>query len=176
MCGVGPARGARAMQMVLAALGMLLGGSVAADSFEGRAVRVLDGDTLVVVVADAGGGKREEKVRLVGVDCPERGQAWGSRARQALADLTFGQVVRIDWEARDRYGRVLGKVAVGETTPDVGLALIADGHCWWFSRYRADQAARDRREYSEAQTQARREGRGLWSQPDPVPPWEWRRQ
>lgn len=96
-------------------------GSAAADTLLGRVVRVIDGDTLVLLLS----GKVEERVRLAGIDCPERGQAYGTKAKEALLARVGGVEVSVDWEKRDRYNRVVGKVVDGEG--DVNLSLGARG-------------------------------------------------
>ena len=73
-------------------------------------VRIVDGDTLVVL----DGGEQQHKVRLAGIDCPERKQPWGQRAKQALSGYVFDRDVAVDWGKRDRYGRIVGKVLNGE--------------------------------------------------------------
>jgi endonuclease YncB( thermonuclease family) len=151
-------------------LGLLLACSAdaSADTLLGRVVRVVDGDTLVVLRS----GKVQERVRLAGIDCPERGQAFGTKAKEELLARVGGDDVRIEWEKRDRYGRIVGKVVDPEG--DVNLALVRSGMCWWYRRYAEDQSAVDRVLYEKAEDAARGEGLGLWRDPAPVPPWEWR--
>jgi endonuclease YncB( thermonuclease family) len=86
---------------------------------------VVDGDTLVLLIS----GHDQERIRLAGIDCPERRQAFGTRAKQALAERVAGKEVTVEWEKRDRYGRVVGKVVVDGR--DVDLALVREGMCWW---------------------------------------------
>lgn len=140
-----------------------------AELWRGRVVRVIDGDTLVLLVA----GRREERVRLAGIDCPERRQAFGTRAKEALLARVGGEEVAVEWGKRDRYGRVVGKVVDG--TGDVNLSLVRAGMCWWYRKYADEQSAVDQALYEAAETAARAGSVGLWSDPDPVPPWEWRR-
>jgi len=86
----------------------LLAFAAHAAEFSGRVVGVTDGDTLTVLE-----GTTQRKVRLLGIDAPERAQAFGSRAKEALSDLVFGRTVRVTWKARDKYGRTLGDVYAG---------------------------------------------------------------
>jgi endonuclease YncB( thermonuclease family) len=137
---------------------------------EGRVVRIVDGDTLVLLDAS----NTQHKVRLAGIDCPERGQPWGTRAKQALADYVFDRQVTVAWSKLDRYKRVVGKVLDGER--HVNLALVRDGLCWWYRKYANEQTPVDRKLYEAAETQARDQRRGLWGDPDPVAPWEWRKR
>ena len=135
---------------------------------KGRVVVVVDGDTLVVL----DGGEQQHKVRLAGIDCPERKQPWGQRAKQALSDHVFDNQVTVEWDKVDRYGRTVGKILTDDR--DVNLALVRDGMCWWYRKYAGEQSTVDRGLYEAAETAARDKRRGLWTDPDPVPPWEWR--
>ena len=89
----------------------------------------MDGDTLVVLDAT----KTQHKIRLAGIDCPEHGQPWGTRAKQALSDYVFDRQVTVEWSKLDRYSRIVGKVLDGQQ--DVNLALVRDGMCWWYRKY-----------------------------------------
>lgn len=113
---------------------ILFSWGVFADTLSGRVVRVIDGDTLVLLVA----GNVEERIRLAGIDCPERGQAFGKRAKEALLDRVAGEGVSVEWDKTDRYRRIVGKVIDDEG--DVNLALVHSGMCWWYRKYcrRAD--------------------------------------
>jgi endonuclease YncB( thermonuclease family) len=143
-----------------------------ADTLYGRVVRVVDGDTLILLVAGAGGQQTQERIRLAAVDAPERGQPWGEKAKQALAAHVFGRDVIVEWTKRDRFGRVVGKVLDGER--DVNLALVREGMAWWFRRFAAEQSAADRKLYEAAENRARQDRIGLWSEEAPIPPSEWR--
>ena len=94
----------------------------------GRVVRVVDGDTLVLLDGD----HVQHRIRLAGIDCPERKQPWNARAKEFLSDHVFDQTVTVDWTKRDRYERFVGKVV--RDGRDVNLALVADGLCWWYRK------------------------------------------
>ena len=68
-------------------------------------VRVLDGDTVEVLV-----GRTPRRVRLAGIDAPEKARPWGTKAKRKLLDLVGGRAVQVDWHKRDKYGRTVGKV------------------------------------------------------------------
>jgi len=136
----------------------------------GRVVRVIDGDTLVLLDES----NLQHKVRLAGIDCPERKQPWSIRAKDALADHVFNDRVVVDWDKSDRYKRIVGKVIHGDQ--DVNLALVRGGMCWWYRKYAHEQSPVDRVLYEDAEGEARKQRRGLWSDREPVPPWEWRRK
>ena len=140
-----------------------------ADVTEGRVVRIVDGDTIVV----EGQGIRQ-KVRLSGIDTPERDQPWGEAATREMRRLVAGKDVSVHWYKTDRWDRLIGNVLVdGE---DVGLLMIERGMAWHFKRYADEQTTADRDAYSAAEKVAQGARRGLWSDPEPVPPWEWRKR
>jgi endonuclease YncB( thermonuclease family) len=150
----------------LSALLLIGSPALAADpprSFEAKVVKITDGDTITVLL-----DKTEHKIRLEGIDAPERRQAYGTKARQALADKIFGETVRVDWKKRDRYKRIIGRVYLGDR--DISLEMVKDGWAWHYKRYSKEAALAD------AEKEARKAGRGLWADKDPVPPWEKRQQ
>lgn len=132
-----------------------------AESFVGKVVAVHDGDTISVMRSG-----RAERVRLDGVDSPERGQDYSKHARVFLADMVFGKVVSVEVRDTDRYGRTVGRVALDGR--DAGLELVRAGLAWHVTRYSTDAAL------ARAEREARTARRGLWALPKPVPPWEFR--
>jgi endonuclease YncB( thermonuclease family) len=132
-------------------------------TYEGKVVAVSDGDTIRVLYK---GGQL--KVRLAEIDTPEKGQPWGSRARQALSDLVFGKLVRVVEQDRDRYGRIVGRVYLDGT--DVNAEMVRSGSAWVYRKY-----AKDKGLY-RLEMEAKGAKRGLWALPEAqrVPPWEWR--
>ena len=141
---------------------------VYADTLSGRVVRVIDGDTLVVLDAS----KTQQKIRLQGIDAPERRQAFGTKSKEHLSDLVAGQVVVVEYHDLDRYQRILGKVLLdGE---DINLEQVSSGMAWHYKKYQREQSAADRIRYSDAEREARRQKLGLWHDPHPVPPWDYR--
>jgi endonuclease YncB( thermonuclease family) len=139
-----------------------------ADLLTGTAVQIVDGDTITVLDA----AKTQHRVRLAGIDAPELGQPYGKTSRQHLALLVGGKRVTVDWQKRDRYGRIVGKVLQDST--DAGLAQIKAGVAWHFKKYESEQSLEDRLAYAEAEARARAGRVGLWHDKGPVPPWEWR--
>ena len=103
-----------------------------AATISGRVVGVHDGDTLTLLTAE----KRQVKIRLAEIDTPESAQPYGSRAKQALSDLVFGQDVLVDVQDIDRYGRTVGRVSVHGT--DVNAAMVAAGAAWVYRQYAKD--------------------------------------
>jgi endonuclease YncB( thermonuclease family) len=114
------------------------------------------------------------RIRLAGIDAPEKAQPFGTRAKQKLSDLVGGQVVQVEWDKIDKYGRTVGKIIANGQ--DVNLAMISAGRAWWYRKYASEQTPADHVIYEAAERQAKAEHRGLWVDPAPTPPWEWRHQ
>ncbi len=126
-------------------------------------LKVVDGDTLHLAID----GKRT-KVRLHGIDTPERDQPHGSKATAALLNLVYNRDISVKKRDTDRYGRLVAIIyADGE---NVNTALVRDGHAWWYRRYAQLSVP-----LAWAEFEARNNDRGLWQAEDPTPPWEWRR-
>lgn len=109
-----------------------------------------------------------EKIRLTGIDTPEKAQAFGGKAKVFTADLVGLQRVRVEFKERDRYGRILGEVFL-EDGRSLNREILKAGLAWWYRQYSKDQSL------GILETEAKNAGRGLWADPHPVPPWEWRR-
>jgi micrococcal nuclease len=133
--------------------------------FSGLVVSVLDGDTIEVLHND-----RPERIRLSGIDCPEKGQAYGTRAKQAASDLVLGGEVTLQTYVHDKYGRTFADVLLLDGT-NVNHTLVEDGWCWWYRKYAPGDTVLEKLE-----KEAREGKKGLWADPQPVPPWEWRKQ
>jgi endonuclease YncB( thermonuclease family) len=145
---------------------------------EGKVVSVIDGDTIKVLDTN----NFAHKIRMTGIDAPEKAQPFGNLSRKHLASLVAGKDVRIESSKKDRYGRVLGKVWVQprdcpdcRKTLDANLAQILSGMAWWYQDYAMDQPMEDRERYKTAVTEAKEMKLGLWSEPNAIPPWAWRR-
>lgn len=139
-----------------------------AETFTGRVVGVADGDTITVLDA----ANVQHKIRLAGIDCPEKNQPFGQAAKQSISDQAFDRDVRVETNKRDRYGRVVGQVWVGGV--DANLEQIKRGLAWHYKAYQNEQPLDDRLAYTRAEDEARGSGRGLWADPAPVAPWDWR--
>lgn len=134
----------------------------------GRVVAVADGDT-VTVLDDS---NTQHKIRLAGIDAPEKKQAFGMRSKQSLSDLVVDRQVIVETDKKDKYGRAVGKILV--TGQDVNLEQVTRGFAWHYKAYEKEQSANDRKLYDFAEMEARAARRGLWADPDPTPPWEFR--
>ena len=157
----------------------LLSQGAGAEVLTGRVVSVSDGDTLTVLDND----KQQHRIRLYGIDAPEKAQPYGQRSKEHLSRLTYAKDVRVDWKKRDRFGRIVGKVWVRpidcsncELTLDAGLAQLSVGLAWWYRKYAWEQSAEDRARYEVEEGEARARQVGLWGDPAPEPPWGWRRR
>ena len=111
-------------------------------------------------------------MRLAGIDAPESKQPFGAKAKRALSSRVGGKTLTVDWHKRDRYDRLVGKLMFDGA--DVNLALVRAGYAWWYREYAGEQSPSDRRLYEAAEKAARRDGVGLWSDPRPIAPWDWR--
>lgn len=153
----------RAMSVVVLAGLIPHAASVRAEVLAGRVVRISDGDTLTVLV-----GRQQVKVRLDAIDAPEIAQPFGERARRSLSSLCAGRPADVQVHGRDRYGRALGDAQCeGRSAREFQLSA---GMAWVYPQY----APADSPLY-ELEAEARLERRGLWQDPDPVPPWGWRK-
>jgi endonuclease YncB( thermonuclease family) len=132
--------------------------------FSGRVVRFADGDTVSLLDAT----NTQHKVRLFGIDTPERDQPYGQSAQQALTRLVGAGQIGVVVVATDDYGRQVGTLYREDT--NINLAMVAGGHAWWYRHY-----APHERRLAAAEESARAQGLGLWADPQPVAPWEWRR-
>jgi endonuclease YncB( thermonuclease family) len=146
--------------------------------FTGKVVAVSDGDTLTVLREH-----EQVKIRLAGIDAPEKAQAFGNRSKQRMSDMVFGKEVRVDDRKKDRYGRTIGRVWVASAdckasdcpkTLDAGLALLTMGLAWHYKQYAKEQPQEEQGQYAFAEEEARSKRVGLWREAEPVPPWEWR--
>jgi len=138
--------------------------AVASGDHTGRTVSVLDGDTIEVLH-----NNHAERIRLSGIDCPEKGQAYGKRAKQAASALLFGKEVTLQTHGLDKYGRTLADVLLSDGT-NVNHHLVKDGWCWWYRKYAPGDTVLDGLE-----KQAREAKKGLWADPAPMPPWVYRK-
>jgi len=133
-----------------------------AAMLQGEVVGIVDGDTLTLLV-----DQTPHKIRLAAIDCPEAGQPWGSRARQALADKVFRKQVVVEVIDKDRYGRLVGTVRLDGR--DINREMVSEGHAWAYRQYLHDNSL------LELEAEAKSAGIGLWSLAEAVPPWQWRR-
>ena len=129
-------------------------------AFNGKAVSIHDGDTITVLQ-----NKQQIKVRLFGIDAPELKQPYGKKSKQFLANLIAGQMVEVEENGKDRYKRTIGTVYLGSA--DINAQMVANGYAWAYRKFS--------KKYTPQESQAKKQGLGLWRDKEPTPPWEWRR-
>ena len=142
----------------------------ASKIIQGKVVSVADGDTITVLDAE----KTQHKIRLQGIDAPEKAQAFGAKSKQALYEMVHGKTVQVSFEKSDKYGRILGKVLLDGQ--DICHQQIKAGLAWHYKKYQNQQPLVDRDAYSASETAAKSEKLGLWSDPQPVAPWDFRKR
>jgi len=130
----------------------------------GNVVGISDGDTITVLQPD----KTQLKVRLAEIDCPEKKQPFGAKAKEALSDKIFGKHVDVEWTKKDRYGRVIGKVYLNGRY--INQEMVEEGWAWHYTEYSNSQKMAD------AQAYAKSHKLGLWADKHPVAPWDFRKK
>lgn len=150
--------------MKLFLLPLLLLFPLVSQTFYAKVVGVHDGDSITVLSSS----NQQIKVRLEGIDCPELKQDFGQKAKQYTSSLCFQKQVRIVTTGKDRYGRTLAFVYVGNTC--INRELLKAGMAWHFKKYNSNS------ELGKLESIARSKKIGLWSQPSPIPPWDFRKK
>ena len=115
----------------------------------------------------------KHKMRLQGIDAPEKTQAFGQKSKQSLHQLIHNKQVTIEYQKKDKYGRTVGKVV--HNGNDVCLEQIKLGMAWHYKQYESEQPKEDRETYAQAELSARANAIGLWKDKQPSPPWEFRK-
>lgn len=149
-------------RLLLPIVMLLLLAAAPVHGWSGHVSGVADGDTISVLHEG-----RAVKIRLYGIDSPEKHQAFGQKAKTFTSQLAFGKVVEVDSVTRDRYGRTVAWVHVGGRC--LNEEILRAGYAWHFKRYSRD------RHLAELELQARAARAGLWGDPAPVAPWEFRK-
>lgn len=167
------------MRSIIPCLCVSLACTAHAATIEGKVVNVADGDTVTVLDAS----KTQHRIRIDGIDAPEKGQAFGVRSRESMARFVAGKEVTADCHKIDRYKRQVCKVWVQPAdcptcgnTLDAGHAQLVAGMAWWYGEYAKEQSPDERGRYKSAETEARARKVGLWHDKAPIPPWDWRRR
>lgn len=154
--------------------------SAFAETISGIVVGITDGDTLTLLDAH----RQQHKIRLMGIDAPESHQPFGQKSKNSLSAFVFNREVEVIGSKKDRYGRLIGKVMAAEPNcnvpacpkiHDVNLMQVMTGMAWWYRQYANEQSPKDREDYEVAEFQAKSKRLGLWSDKNPIPPWDWRR-
>lgn len=135
---------------------------LSANILTGKVVSVTDGDTIKILTKK----NIQYKIRLNGIDAPERSQAFGKKSTRNLSRYVAGKVVNIHYTKKDKYGRTLGTIYIDNI--DINLQQIKDGYAWVYRKYCS------RKDYYQAETYAKSRKLGLWYDKHPMPPWEYR--
>lgn len=147
----------------LALLALAYTGTTTANTLQGKVVRIADGDTITLLMA----GNKQERIRLAEIDAPESGQAFGNRSKQSLIQMCGAAVATVAVQDRDRYGRVIGRVSCNGV--DTTREQIVRGMAWVYREYSKDNSL------LALEQKARQGKQGLWADPAPVAPWDWRK-
>jgi endonuclease YncB( thermonuclease family) len=142
---------------------------VFAETISGLVVGVADGDT-ITVLDDT---NTQYKIRLMGIDAPEKKQAFGNVAKKTLSDFVYKKEVTVEYNKTDRYQRLIGKVMIDNI--DVNLVMVSQGLAWHYVKYQNEQTLEDRTLYAQAELDSRLLKRGLWFDKEQVAPWEFRK-
>jgi len=143
---------------------LLLANSSSSFAWPGKVVNVSDGDT-IKVLHDG----QQVKVRLYGIDCPERSQSYGHKAREVAASMVAGRTVNVEVKDIDRYGRSVGLVSIDGVS--LNEAMVRNGYAWVYQQYCKERFCSD---WINLESMARRQQKGMWADPHIIPPWDWR--
>lgn len=138
-------------------------------NLQGKVIRVVDGDSVTVLDKQ----NEQHKIRLAGIDTPERKQPYGKVARQFLAKHIYKQQVCVGWYKRDKYQRLVGVIRIEDE--EINLKLVKAGLAWHYKQYENEQSKSDRVLYAKAHEKAEASEVGLWRDSRPIAPWLWRR-
>lgn len=144
--------------------------SIYAEIITGKVISIQDGDTLTLLDMS----NTQFRIRIAGIDTPEKTQPFGEQAKQHLAQLAFDKLVIATCNKKDRYDRWVCFVEANGL--DVGLVQLEAGLAWWYRKYAGEQPSQQARDYEQAEIVASSNGKGLWQQQNPVPPWDWRKK
>lgn len=131
-----------------------------------KVIGIKDGDTFVLLIDG-----KEQTVRFAHIDCPEKKQPFGNRAKQFVSDMCFGTYVTLKINPKnkqDRNKRLIAEIIL-EDGRNLNKELVKNGLAWHFKKYS------DSEEYAQLETEARNNKIGLWSEPNPIAPWDWRK-
>lgn len=151
------------MKLVYLAIIPLLCLNLSADEITGKVIKIADGDTLTILDRS----QQQHRIRLSQIDAPEKSQAFGQQSKQSLSSICFGKNAIVNVEDTDRYGRIVGTVVCNGT--HANRSQLETGMAWVYDKYAKD------RQYYNIQRAAQSKHIGLWSDAQPVAPWEYRK-
>ena len=147
----------------------MLSFGLSAATIEGKVVNVADGDTITVLDEK----NIQYKIRLQGIDAPEKAQPYGQKSKQSLHQLVHSKQVTVEYQKKDKYGRTIGKVLLNGA--DICLKQIELGMAWHYKQYESEQSHQDHEIYRKAELFAQAERLGIWNDKLPTAPWEFRK-
>ena len=157
------------MKKLIVIFAFLITLNVSASEIVGQVIKVTDGDTITILDVN----NVQYKIRLSGIDAPEKKQAFGNVSKQSLAEMIAGQVVTVGYNKLDSYGRVIGKVSF--KSRDINLEQIKRGYAWHYKKYEREQDVEDRSIYAQEEYLAQRAAAGLWLDKNAIAPWDFRK-
>lgn len=134
----------------------------------GKVIKIADGDTVTILDKD----KAKHKIRLAGIDAPESKQPYGKSAKKYLSKMVGKKEICVEWYKHDKYKRKVGNLFVDDL--DVNFEMVKAGYAWHYKKFQKEQSEEDQKRYAEEETKAKLAVIGLWSEPDPIAPWDWR--
>ena len=152
------------MKTLFFSLLLMIPSMLFAQVLSGKVVKIADGDTFTLLVNN----HDQVKVRLDGIDAPEKKQAFGNKAKQYLSSMIWGVPVTVKVLKKDRYGRSIGKVSTAKVK-DVNLEMIKAGYAWHYKEYNKDKS------YASAENNARKRKLGIWKDKNPIKPQVFRK-
>jgi endonuclease YncB( thermonuclease family) len=144
--------------------------STGRQELTGHVVAIADGDTITVLDS----ANTQHRIRLAGIDAPELHQAFGEQSKLSLSGMIFGKDVSVSYQKIDQYGRLVGKIVMDGK--DINLEQVKAGMAWHYKFYEDEQTPEDRELYAKAEEQARAARRGLWQDPNPTEPYQFRKE
>lgn len=135
--------------------------SISAGKQHGKVIRIIDGDTYDILLA----GNKSVRIRMQGIDAPEKGMPFYKAAKKHLSDLCFGKDIWLEIRETDRYGRKIAFSHLADGT-ELSQEMIKAGFAWHFKKYNNDF------DLAELEVKARESKIGLWADKSPMPPWE----
>jgi endonuclease YncB( thermonuclease family) len=159
----------RRHKILMALITIFFSLSINAKELIGQVIKVVDGDTITILDAN----KEQFKIRLSGIDAPEKNQAFGNVSKQSLSEMVAGKEVQVNYNKRGRYGRIIGKVLLNNE--DVNLMQVKRGLAWHYKQYEREQEVEDKALYAQEEYLAQKNRLGLWNDKNPIPPWQFRK-
>jgi len=159
------------LPVALLVAALLTSVQASADALYGHVVGVTDGDTITLLDTS----KTQHKIRVAGIDAPEKKQPFGQRSKESLSALAYDKDLTIEWTKKDRYGRIIGKL-IDRQGRDLNLEQVRAGLAWHYKKYDKEQSPEDRKLYAAAEDAARGKRIGLWSDANPEAPWDYRKK